>query len=1474
MRPFGCPVTILNTLDSLGKFGRKVDEECLVGYSISSKAFRVFNSRTQIIQETLHVNFLENKPNVTWEENVPKYVLFPVWSFGSTNHQNTNGDATFDAKEPKFERRKPESEVNVSTSSSAQSKKHDDKTKREAKGKSPVKSLTGYRNLSADFEDVSDNNINKDNAAGTLVLAVGQISPNSTNTFSAVGPSNAAPSPTQGKSSYVDSFQLLDDPNMPELEDITYSDDEDDVGVEADFNNLETSITVSPILTTRVHKDHHVTQIIEEPKRVHQALKDLIWIEAVLEGASLIKNAEDYASFMGFMVYQMDVKSAFLYGTIEEEVYVCQPLGFKDPDYPDKKSASTPIDTAKPLLKDPDDEDVDVHTNRSMIVKRIFRYLKGKPHLGLWYPKDSPFELVAYSDSNYAGASLDRKSTTRGCQFLRCRLISWKRKKHTVVETSSTKAEYVAAANCCVQVLWIQNQLLDYGYNFMHTKVNDLTRLEALVDKKKIIIMEATIRDALCLNDAEGVECLPNEEIFTDEHHGMSLVSLWHLLSSAYPQGIIVEQQVDEGAAKVNVKDVSTAGVAAEDDVSKQERIIVDMDADVDVILEDAKEVAVEKSADVDESADILGRQAESQAQIYQINLEHANKVLSMKDDEVKPAELQEVVEVVTTATLITEVVTAASATITAAAPQLTTAAAPTLTTAPSAARRKKEVVIRDPQETATPSTIIHSEAKSKDKGKGILTEAQARKNMMIYLRSVAGFKMDYFKGMTYDDIRPIFEKKFNSNVAFLMKTKEQMDAEDSRALKRLSESRYTSSNLEESKKCSWSSEGQELEAVRVLWCANYHIHYNTVDFACREEISTYKVTDIIKRTKSKQNRTKLSTKWKAWKSQKSTKVNKKSTQLKSKSKMELRSRVDPTLLNDFEMATNENGDPPVLDLRTMEELCQPSLNGRGGPIAPIPIQATNFVLKNDMIQQVQNSCQFHGLLGDDASKHLDKFLHVTQSIKVNGVIDDAVRLYLFPYSLTHHATAWFDRLPRNSINTFEQMAKMFLGKYFPPSMVTKLRNEITNFCNVPNESLFEAWECYKLSIDRCPNHNMFPVTQIDTFYNGLTLRHRDTINATAGGTFMKRRPEECYDLIKNITAHNNDWDTSAQQSGLSSSTTSSSDSEIVALKAEMAEFNKNLMKANDAILKNMKTNMTSLTNSNLELKNKFGQFMKMNIASSLGSGTLPSNTVTNPKEDLEVERVTEVTKDMVPPTNNRSTKDVQRLVVQVETPILSSEPVVAPVAEPVVAPVNALKLLLKKLPEKLGDPGKFLIPCDFLRMDECLALADLDASINLMPLSVWKKLSLPELSPTCMTLELKNRSISCPVGVAEDVFVKTEKALIDVYEGELILRVGKEAITFNLDQTSRYSANYNYMTANRIDVIDMACKEYSQEVLSFSDVIASVDAFLALEDDLTSPEVDHSYYDTKGDILLLEAFLNDDPSLTPPTQGMYLPQV
>nr|GEX27047.1 reverse transcriptase domain-containing protein [Tanacetum cinerariifolium] len=384
------------------------------------------------------------------------------------------------------------------------------------------------------------------------------------------------------------------------------------------------------------------------------------------------------------------------------------------------------------------------------------------------------------------------------------------------------------------------------------------------------------------------------------------------------------------------------------------------------------------------------------------------------------------------------------------------------------------------------------------------------------------------------------------------------------------------------------------------------------------------------------------------------------------------------------------------------------------------------------------------------------------------------------------------------------------------------------------------------------------------------------------------------------------------------------------------------------------------------------------------GLGTLPGNTITNPKEDLKgittrrgtaypgpmipttssslvVERETEATKDMMHPTNNGSTEDVQPLVVQSESQILNSEPIISPIIEPVASPVSAQRpnqrpsipypsrlhdqklrdkandqrekifqifknlnfnnsfadalilmpkfgpsikslltnkdklcelartplnehysaVLLKNLPEKLGDPGKFLILCDFPKMAECLALANLDASINLMPLSpvgvsedVFVKVGTFHFPADYVVVDF-DADPRAPLILGRS-FLKTERALIDVFEGEFTLRVGKEAITFNLDQTSRYSANYNDMMANRIDVIDMACEEYSQEVLVFpiDFLLEEVDAFLALEDDPTSPEVDQYYLDTEGNILLLEAFLNDDPSLPPPNQGNYLPEV
>nr|GEW28633.1 putative ribonuclease H-like domain-containing protein [Tanacetum cinerariifolium] len=982
MRPFGCPVTILNTLDSLGKFKGKVDEGFLVGYSVNSKAFRVFNSRTCIVQKTLHVNFLENKSNIAgtgpiWlfdidsltmtmnyqpvttgnqsnpsagfqgkfdagkvgEEANQQYMLFPVWSTGSLNPHNKEGDAAFNGKEHDAE--KPESAVNVSPSSSALSGEQDDMTKKKAKRKSHVESFTRNRDLNANFEDYSEDINNNVSAAGPIVPTAGQNYSNSTNPISVAGLSNSNTSPTHGKSSLRDAYKP---PDMLERDDIAYFDNEN-VGAEADFNNLETSITVrraSSVQNTEIwilvdlphgkreigtkwvyrnKKDEGGIVVRNKARLVAQGhtQEEGIDYKEVFAPVAKIKAIRlflAYASFIGFMVYQMDVKSAFLYGTIEEEVYVYQPLGFEDPDYLDKvykvvkalyglhqapracqdkyvaeilkkfgltegKSASTPIDTEKPLLKDPDGEDVDVHIYRSMI-----------------------------------GSLMYLTSSRPDIMFAQC-------KKQTVVATSSIEAEYVAGASCFAQS-------------------NDVTRLQALVDKKKVVVTEAAIRDALHLDDAEGVDCLPNEEIFTELArigyekpftklrfykafflsqwkflihtilHSMSAKrTSWNEFSSAMalavicmsigdlsthtikyispaltqkvfanmrrvgkgylgvetplfegmlvarepkeqgdaeeqaqPQGAdfpmsLLQEALDACAAlarrvehlehdkvaqdleiiklKTRVKKlertnkvktlklrrlrkvgtskrVDTSDDTLMEDVSNQGRIIDKLDKDKGAVLMNEKE-EIEEVRDNTGDAQVEGRQAD----IYQIDMDYAAKVL---------------MEVVTTAKLITEVVAAVSETVSAAAVVPTVTAAPVKVDVPST-KRRRGVIIRDPEEESFAKTP--TETKSKDKGKCIMVEEPKpmKKKQQVeldkaYVRKlqeelnqdidwevaidhvkqkakedpfIQNTKLDYFKGMSYDDIHPIFEAKFNENMEFLLKSKKQIEEEANRAI-------------------------------------------------------------------------------------------------------------------------------------------------------------------------------------------------------------------------------------------------------------------------------------------------------------------------------------------------------------------------------------------------------------------------------------------------------------------------------------------------------------------------------------------------------------------------------------------------------------------------------------------------------------------------------------------------------------------
>nr|GEV28087.1 retrotransposon protein, putative, unclassified [Tanacetum cinerariifolium] len=806
-----------------GKFYGKADEGFLVGYSVSSKAFRVFNSRTQIVQETLHINFIENQPNVaesrpTWLfdiDTLTKSMNYQPVIAGnqpnpSVDPQNIDDDVTFKVKEP-------ESEVHVSPSSSAKTKKRDGKTKRE---------------------------------------------------------------------------------DIPALEDITYSDDEEDVGVEANFSNLEIPVTVSPIPTTRVHKDHTVTQIIgdlssvtqtrsmtrmvkdQEPKRVHQVLKDPSWIEAMQEellqfkmqkvwvlvdlpkgkraiGSKWVfRNKKDERdlckAFERLMKDKFQMSSigelTFFLGLqvrqkqdgifISQDKYVAKIL--RKFGLTDGKSTNTPIDTEKPLLKDSDCEDVDVHTC-----------------------------------SDYAGASLDRKSITRGCQFLGfCQALhlddaesidclpneetitelermgyekpstkltfykaffsaQWKFLIHSILQCMSAKrtawnefSSSMALAVICLATCRKFN-FFKYIFDILVRNVDSSSKFYIYPRFLQLMISAQVVADDVATDDiadvatddvadkvadvvAEPTPPSPTPAITPPPSQELPSTSQDKIAQALEITKLKQRVKRLEKKNKLKVsglrrlKKVETAQrvessadtvMDDQEDASKQRGIIDEIDANEDVILE---EVDAEKDLEVTEK--------------------------DAADDEPEPTELKEVIKVVTTTKLMIEVVTAAATTITTA--PITAA---TITVAPSATRRRKGVVIKDPEETATPSTIVHSKPKSKDKGKeqvkrkekqdnAVLryqalkkkpqTEAHARKNMMVYLKNMAGFKMDFFKGMSYDDIRPIFEKHFNSIMGFLEKSEKELEEEASKALKRKSKS----SEQQAAKKQKFDEEVEELK--------------------------------------------------------------------------------------------------------------------------------------------------------------------------------------------------------------------------------------------------------------------------------------------------------------------------------------------------------------------------------------------------------------------------------------------------------------------------------------------------------------------------------------------------------------------------------------------------------------------------------------------------------------------------------------
>nr|GEX59307.1 hypothetical protein [Tanacetum cinerariifolium] len=491
--------------ETKGKFDDKVNEGFFVGYSLNSKAFRVFNNKTWIVKENLHIRFSENTPNIArsglnWLFDIDaltKSMNYKPVVAGNQSNGNAGTQACDDAGKARLEivlgkdyiliplwttglfisQESKSSQDDVFQPSSDDEKKVDEDPRQECECKDQE-------------QEDNVNNTNNVNAAGTN--RVNDVGANLNN-------------------------ERLFDPEMPTLKDIStfnFLSDHKDDDEEAGMNNLDTTIQVSPTPTTRIHKDHPIDQVIgdlhstTQTRHMSKNLKEHGFVTTIHERTNhkdlqnslfacflsqeepkrgkidktlFIRRHKDeillVQVYVNDIIFGLQVKQKQDGIFINQDEYVAKIL--KIYRFLEVKNASTPMKTQKPLLKDEDGEEVEVHMYRSMIgslmyltslrpdimfvvcgcaryqvnlkvshlhvVKRIFRYLKGYSKLGLWYPKDSPFDLVAYTDSDYVRASLDRKSTTGGCQYLRCILVSWQCKKQIVVANSTTEAKYVAA---------------------------------------------------------------------------------------------------------------------------------------------------------------------------------------------------------------------------------------------------------------------------------------------------------------------------------------------------------------------------------------------------------------------------------------------------------------------------------------------------------------------------------------------------------------------------------------------------------------------------------------------------------------------------------------------------------------------------------------------------------------------------------------------------------------------------------------------------------------------------------------------------------------------------------------------------------------------------------------------------------------------------------------------------------------------
>nr|GEZ53538.1 reverse transcriptase domain-containing protein [Tanacetum cinerariifolium] len=524
-----------------------------------------------------------------------------------------------------------------------------------------------------------------------------------------------------------------------------------------------------------------------------------------------------------------------------------------------------------------------------------------------------------------------------------------------------------------------------------------------------------------------------------------------------------------------------------------------------------------------------------------------------------------------------------------------------------------------------------------------------------------------------------------------------------------------------------------------------------------------------------------------------------------------------------------------------MKELLQAPTERYGEAIVISEILAEDFEIKTNLLQLVQTN-KFHGFERDNPHTHISNFKRMTSTLKYRDVPNDAIKLMLFSYLLEGAARIWYEKEPPNSILTWDDLT-------------THLKNEISRFTQRFEETFGEAWERFKEMIRACPHHGFSELTQIDTFYNGLNEQDQASLNATSGGNLLCKTTREALKIIENKSKvrYSRCKSNVSRVNTNSRESSSKMDDRIDKLADQISNLveivNKQVFTL--ATVKAVEKTCVIDGGAHAYYDCIATDSNQSSVCAATGSTahiqppvvptpiSEPDVLKTQPKPNIpypsrlndqklcekatnQVEKLFQIFCDL---HFDISFADALLLMPKFASKIKSLLTNKDKLFELAKVPLNenCSAMLLKKLPEKLGYLGKILILCDFPGMDVCHALADLGASINLMPLSIWKKLFLPELTPTWITLKLANRSVTRPKEVAEDVFVKVEKfhfptdfVVVDFEADPRVLlilvksflRTGRALIDVHGEDIT--------LRMNRIDVIDIACEEVVQDVLDF----------------------------------------------------------